>query len=199
MALTFAARGRRLAGAALYAAAVLAIFALRLRQAYRGPEAYLLDPLLGYLPGPLYDEAVPLDGRLLLARLRAARLGGAPGRRGRFVLWEAVRRGGPSPRPAPPRWWPPLGACLLVLAPLPPARLPWAARRCAPPSSMPWVGAGTARALTFDLPSELPAAAAAEYLAECEFHAADVAALLGITVPPHVTVFVYRSAEEKRR
>ena len=52
---------------------------------------------------------------------------------------------------------------------------------------------------TVHLPAELPASTADEYLAECDFHASDVAALLGVTAPPHVTLFVYRSAEEKRR
>jgi hypothetical protein len=45
---------------------------------------------------------------------------------------------------------------------------------------------------------EKPAAFGAELLAECEFHVADVAALLGVAAPPRVTVFVHRSPEEKR-
>jgi hypothetical protein len=52
---------------------------------------------------------------------------------------------------------------------------------------------------TVYLPAEKSGAAAQELLDECEFHVADVAALLGIAAPPRVTVFVYRSPEEKRR
>ncbi|WP_242346765.1 type VI secretion system protein, partial [Anaeromyxobacter terrae] len=52
---------------------------------------------------------------------------------------------------------------------------------------------------TLHLPAEKPAAAADGLLAECEFNAADLARVLGLETPPHVTVFVYRSAAEKRR
>jgi hypothetical protein len=191
----FAARGRGRAGALLYAFAVLLLLAFRLRQAYRGPEAFLLDPLLGYLPGPLYDEAVPLDARLLLARGEA--LGWAALVAGAAGLLRALRRAGrPSARTAAATAA--LGACLVAATALPrPA-----------PHGGPALRAAIERALggrregarcTVSLPAELPAATADEYLAECEFHASDVAALLGVTAPPHVTLFVYRSAEEKRR
>ena len=52
---------------------------------------------------------------------------------------------------------------------------------------------------TLLVPAEKPAAAADALLAECEFHADDLARALGLDAPPHVTVTVHRSAAEKRR
>ncbi len=196
--LTFAVRGRRSVAAALYAAAVLLVLAWRLVEAYRGPAAFLLDPLLGYLPGPLYDEAVPLDGRVLAAR--AETLGWAAAIAGAAALAHllARRRAG---RDAPGRGPGALGAVGLVLI-----AAGWTARI----ALQGGVDLRTAIAdrlgarrdgprCTVFLPAEKPAQAAGELLAECEFHVADVAARLGIAAPPHVTVYVYRSAEEKRR
>jgi hypothetical protein len=182
-----ATRGRR--ARVLYAAVVVALAALRAIEVYRGPGAFMLDPLLGYFPGPLYDEAVPLDARLLLARGEA--LGWALGVAGATAALAGRRRG------------PGAGLALLGLAVVSATLLPrWALQ------GGPDLRAGIAARLgrrvegprcTVHLPVEKPAAFAAELLAECEFHVADVAARLGVAAPPHVTVFLYRSAEEKRR
>jgi hypothetical protein len=60
-----AMRGRWLAALIVYAGAVFGSAALTLRTAYLGPAAFALDPLLGYWPGPLYDEALSVSRRLL--------------------------------------------------------------------------------------------------------------------------------------
>ena len=197
-ALAFAVRGRRAAAAGLYAGAVLLLVAWRLAAAYRGPQAFLLDPLLGYFPGPLYDEAVPLDARLLAARGEA--LGWAAAVAGAAALAGALvrRRGGGTARLRGPAALAAAGLLLVSGG--------WAGRAALQ-------GGLNLRAAIADrlgarrdgprctlfLPAEKPPAAAAELLAECEFHAADVAARLAVANPPHVTVYLYRSAEEKRR
>lgn len=194
---TLAARGRRAMAGALYAAVVLLLVAFRLLGAYRGPAAFVLDPLLGYFPGPLYDEVVPLDARLLLAR--GAALGWAAAVAGAAALAHALlqRRAG---RRRPLR-----GAAALAAAGLALAAAGWLAR--AGLQGDPDLRTAIAKRLgsrrdgprcTIHVAAEKPAASADELLAECEFHVADVAARLGIPAPPHVNVYVYRSAEEKR-
>jgi hypothetical protein len=194
--LGFAAGGRRGLSALVYACAALAFLAFRLRQAYRGPEAFLLDPLLGYFPGPLYDEAVPLDGKLLLARGEAT--GWALVVVGLAALLQRIRRAGPGRAPAAPATVAALGAALVAATWLPRLAL----------QGDPDLRAAIARQLggrrdgprcTIFFPGEKPRAAADELLSECEFHVADVARALAIAHPPRVTVFVYRTAEEKRR
>lgn len=197
-ALAFAVRGRRAAAAGLYAGAVLLLVAWRLADAYRGPQAFLLDPLLGYFPGPLYDEAVPLDARLLAARGEA--LGWAAAVAGAAALAGALvrRRGGGTARLRGPAALAAAGLLLVSGG--------WAGR-AALQGGLDLRAAIADRLgarrdgprCTLFLPAEKPPAAAAELLAECEFHAADVAARLAVANPPHVTVYLYRSAEEKRR
>jgi hypothetical protein len=185
----FTARGPWRAGA-LYAGVAVVLLAARLWLAYRGPEAYLLDPLWGYFPGPLYDEVLPLDARVWLAR-------------GEAVGWALAVAGLAAALPRPRRE--PRAGLVLLGVGLCLAGGAWAVRvaRQGGPALRPAI----ARALgarrdgprcTVFLPAEKPAAAAQELLDECEFHAADVAAALAIAHPPRVTVFVYRSAEEKR-
>ncbi len=200
----FAAGGRRALAAALYALVALLLLGARLHAAWRGPEAYLLDPLWGYFPGPLYDEAVPLDARVLLGRLEAvgwaAALAGLAEALVRRWSGHSCREGDEARPPGP------ITGLAFLAAGLALAAGAWAARTARDGSLDP--REGIARALgarregsrcTVFLPSEKPAAAAQELLDACEFHAADVAALLGIPDPPRLTVFVYRSPEEKRR
>jgi hypothetical protein len=194
----FTTRGPLRAGA-LYAGVALLFLAVRLWWAYRGPEAYLTDPLWGYFPGPLYDEALPLDGRLWLARgeavgwavavAGAAELLASPGLRASPAAPAGLRR-----------------ALALLAAGLCLGGSAWGARVAQ--QGGPDLRAAIARALggrrdgprcTVFFAAEKPAAASRELLDECEFHVADVAATLGIAHPPRVKVFVYRSEEEKRR
>ena len=50
------------------AAGLVAVFLLSLATGYFGPSAAAHDHLLGFWPGPLYDEALEVDRRLLLFR-----------------------------------------------------------------------------------------------------------------------------------
>ena len=61
--------GRGVASAGLYLAGLLASLSATLLEGWLGPASYLLDPFLGIWPGPIYDEALALDRRLLLFRL----------------------------------------------------------------------------------------------------------------------------------
>jgi tetratricopeptide (TPR) repeat protein len=204
VAITFVARGRRSGAALLYALVVLATLAATLRAAYLGPAASALDPLLGYWPGPLYDERLPLDPPVVAAGAEAIAWAVL------VVAWTAalVRR--------PAALAPATGLVRVV-------RAPWVALLLAT-AALGALSLGRARAgagrspsanraaivralgarrdgarCTLFVPAEKPAAAAAELLRECEFHVADVARVLRVEHPPRVTVFVYRSAEEKRR
>ncbi len=194
VAVAFVTRGRRALSGALYAAAALASLAVSLRAAYRGPAAFVFDPLLGGWPGPIYDEALVPDLRVVLFRVAAvaeavavAAAAEAFVRAGRAGLRAAI---GPA-------------AATLVAAGI--------AAGCGAgleAQGLSGSRAAIARALgarregprcTMVIPSEKPAAAADALLAECEFQVADLARALALPPPPRVVAYVYRSAEEKRR
>jgi hypothetical protein len=187
-------RGRAPRAALLYAAALAASLAWTLAAAYRGPAAFLFDPVLGAWPGPLYDEALPVDARLLLFRGEAAAWAAAA-----IALAEGAaraRRAGLRAAATP--------MVVLALA----AGAAGAARATRDAFLLSGEREGIARALggrregprcTILLPAEKPAPAADALLADCEFHVADLARALGLGAPPRVTVHVYRSPAEKRR
>ena len=85
------ARARLGRAVVVYASLAAIALAGALLRAYLGPAASVYDHLLGVWPGPLYDEAVPLDGRLLLARGEA--LGWAALLAGAAGLLEALQGG----------------------------------------------------------------------------------------------------------
>ena len=194
VAMAILARGRRAAAALLYAFAAAASLGASLRAAYLGPAAFVFDPLLGAFPGPIYDEALVPDVRTLLFRASALLLSAAVA-----AAAEAhVRWGRKGPRAAAA----PLAALVLAAA--------GSAGTLAALSALGLSGERDVvqRALggrrdgprcTIVHPSEKSAALAAALLAECEFHHADLARLLGIADPPRVTVYVHRSPGEKRR
>src|SRR3990172_5914648 len=62
------ARGRRLRATLLYFALALASLSGTLLAAHSGPAASAHDHLFSFWPGPLYDEAIPVDRRLVLFR-----------------------------------------------------------------------------------------------------------------------------------
>ena len=68
VAVAFVAGGRRGLAGVLYAAVAAASLAVSLRDAYRGPAAFVFDPLLGGWPGPIYDVALVPDLRVVLLR-----------------------------------------------------------------------------------------------------------------------------------
>lgn len=194
VAVALLARGRRLLASTLYAAAVLASLAGTLAEVYRGPAAFALDHLLGYWPGPLYDEAVRVDARLLLFRAETLAIAAAV---------TAVAEGALRARRGEVR-----AARAVALAAL--VAIGAAAGAHGGRAALGLLGdrASVAAALggrrdgprcTVIFPAEKSAAAADALLSECEFHASDVAHILGIARPPRVTVFLYRSASEKKR
>ncbi len=163
-----------------------------LREAWRGPAAFALDHLLGVWPGPLYDEALRIDARVLLFRgetLALALLVAAA------AEWVARRQAG---RPSGGAL---LAAGIAVAAVLG-ARVTLRLMvldgdRDAIAAALGGRRDGPACSLVY--PAEWKEPAIAALAADCEFHAADVAAALGLPAPPRVTVFIHRSDEEKRR
>jgi len=167
----------------LYAAAAALSLAATLARAYFGPAASLHDHLLGFWPGPIYDGELVLDRRLLsfraatvLLAVAAAALAHARVRRSRGALTVAALTFG-------------------VAVPLHLAG--GAATRAEIARALGAVREGPG--CTVHLPREKPPADADRLHAECERDVAETAAALGVAHPPHVTVFAYRSAAEKRR
>jgi hypothetical protein len=230
VAVAFVARGRRAAAGALYALAALVALAVSLYAAYRGPAAFVFDPLLGAWPGPIYDEALVPDLRAVLFRGAAAAEAIAVA-----AVAEAFARAGRAG--LPPRG-PQTTRRLRRRDQISPPRGPQTTRRlrrrdqisrsAAGPLLAVLVAAGTvvsaraaleafrlsgsrsavSRALggrsegprcTLVFPVEKSAASVEALLRDCEFHLADVARALDVRPPARVTVYVYRSAEEKRR
>jgi len=194
VAVAFVAGGRRAAAGILYAVAALASLAASLHAAYRGPAAFVFDPLLGGWPGPIYDEALVPDLRALLFCGAAAAEAIAVA-----ALAEAFVRGGRSGLRA---------AAGPLLAVLVAAGAAVSARAALEVAHLSGSRAAVADALgarregprcTLFLPAEKPAAAAEALLRDCEFQLADVARALGVPPPARVTAWVYRSAEEKGR
>ena len=188
----FAARGRRLAAGLLYAALALASLGAALWEAYRGPAAYVLADLFGAWPGPLYDEALSVDRRLLLFRLGSLALtlslvGGA-------AILVARRAGRPALRPAAAAL---AGLALAALVRLAAASSGDIASRGAIDRALGGRREGTRCDLHY--PAEWPPAEAERVWRGCEVDAAEVANALGIERPPRVTVWLYRSEAEKRR
>ena len=190
----FLARGRRLRGALLYLAGVVASLGTTLLEGWLGPSSYLLDHLLGIWPGPIYDEALSLDRRLLLFRLgtlawTAALLGAAQ------ILVE--RRRSPPGRAR--------GAALLVTL----ALIAIASIRAAGAwtgdlatrASLDRILGGRLSGPLCDLhyPREKPAEDAERLFRACQADVAEVSKALGIARTPLVNVWLHRSEEEKRR
>ncbi len=194
VAMGFLSGGRRALAAALYVVVALASLAWSLRAAYRGPAAFVFDPLLGAWPGPLYDEALVPDLRTVLFRAGAAAEAVAVA--ACVDAWARAARAGLRSAVAPALLVAAAGAAALA------AQSGLSALR------LDGDRESVARALggrregarcVLVHPAEKPRAAVDDLLADCEFQQADVAAALGIADPPRVTLHVYRSAEEKRR
>ncbi|MFT3914829.1 MAG: type VI secretion system protein [Anaeromyxobacteraceae bacterium] len=184
------AGGRRGRAAALYALAVAGSLGWTLWTGWTGPAAFGHDPFLGAWPGPgvLYDEPVAVDLRMVLWRAGALAL--------------AVAAVGAAGLAAPRRR--PLAALTAIALGLAGA---WGAGAALRAEGLAGDRAAIQRALAGRLEGERcllvhagekPRAAAAALLADCEFHAADVARALGLEHPPRITVYVYRSAAEKQ-
>jgi hypothetical protein len=186
-------RRRWLAG--LLVAALAAVFlGATLLQAWKGPEAFALDHLFGYWPGPIYDEALRVDHRLLVFR-------------GLTVLWVLAvlalaglaAQIGAVQRALIPR-------TVLILAVTGAALVAAHSRRSQLGYAMTHEhlarqlgGRSDGARCTVFYPAERREVFGARLLRECEFGAARVAAALGIERPPTAAVYLYRSDEEKRR
>lgn len=184
----FAARGRRLLAGLLYLLAVAASLSLSTLAAYRGPTATFQDHLLGLWPGPLYDEAVPVDAHLLLFRA------------GTLSLWAGAA-----------------GLAAALFGPRGPGRragLLAAVAGALALAGTSRAGGGVTRRAEIDavlggrldgprcelhFPREKPPAESRRLLRDCEYDAAAVAERLGLDRPPRARVFVYRDPAEKRR
>ncbi len=187
-------RGRGLPSAGLYLAGLLASLSATLLEGWLGPASYLLDPFLGIWPGPIYDEALALDRRLLLFRLAT-------------LAWTAAMVGGATvaaARRRTPPAWSRAGLAVVLLALLGVAAVRVEGARTghlATRAGMDRVLGGRRVGARCDLhfPREKPAAEAERLFRDCEADVAEVAEALGVTHPPVVKVWVHRSEEEKRR
>ena len=186
--------GRVLRASALYLAGLVASLSATLLEGWLGPAAYLLDPFLGVWPGPIYDEALALDRRLLLFRLAT-------------LAWTAAMVGVAEAAAARRRSPPGRVRGALVVTGL--ALLAVAAVRVAGAltgdlatrAGIDRILGGRITGARCDLhfPREKPAAEAELLWRACEADVAEVAAALGVAHPPLVKVWVHRSADEKRR
>jgi hypothetical protein len=187
-----AARGRRPRAALLHAAALLGSLGASLFAAWAGPATYVLDHLLGAWPGPLYDEALAIDARLVLFRLGTLAWTGALVAAAELGLRLAGRRPARAAAAA-------LALALLAFA----GAHAWlvgsgelAARQGI---ARELGGRRTGERCDLVYPAEKPAEEAERFARDCEFEATEVAAALGIARPPRVAVYLYRDAAEKRR
>jgi hypothetical protein len=193
VAVTFVAGGRRALAVALYVLAAAISLAASLARAWRGPAAFVVDPLLGLWPGPIYDEVVVPDLRALLARGGAAAEAVAVAAAAETFVraGRAGLRAAAGPAAALLVAGAGAASCGLALE-----ALGLSGSRAALTRALGGRREGARCALVF--PAELPAPAVDAFLADCEFQVEDLSRILGIP-PPRVTVWVYRSAEEKRR
>ena len=195
-----AAGGRRLRAGLLYAGLAALSLGTSLLEAWRGPAAYVLDPLLGTWPGPIYDEALSVDRRLFLSRLET--LAWAAAAVAAAALLARRRARPPAPGAAAGRLPAPALALLLSLCAVGGLRLAAAATGDrATHGRIARALGGRIEGARCDLryPSEKARAEAERLWRGCELDAAEIAGALGLPDPPRVRVWLYRSADEKRR
>lgn len=185
--------GRR--GRALIAAAILAALslAISLWPLWAGPQLFALNHLFGCFPGPIYDEALAVDARLLtfraltllwaLALLLCAALASCRG-------WQDRWRS--------PHLWA-LLPCLSILG------LCWHAggslglRTGVAEIDAALGGKVELEHLTIHFPREKPEAEVRQLAFEMTFAWAELAEFFGAAPQGQVHAFFYRSPEEKRR
>jgi len=180
--------GRRLRAALLAAAVALASLAASGGRAYYGPGAGVWNHLLGFWPGPLYDELLTVSGPLL--RFRAATLCWA----GALVATASLGLHLRSRRPAAPALAA-LAACLAAALLLPWGGA-WEPSREELARALGGARDGPHCRLRF--PAEWRPERVDRLARDCEASAFQVAQRLGLAAPAPVEVFVHRSPQEKR-
>ena len=179
------AQGRRRRAALLYALVALGSLGATLAVGYYGPTATAHDHLLGFWPGPLYDEALEVDKRLLLFRAGT-------------LAWSCAVLAGTSVVTARARATRVLAfgaavACAVALNLLG----GHTATRSELSSALGAVREGPRCVVHFAREKSDPEAE--RILRDCEYDAQAVARALGLPRPPRATVWLYRSPAEKRR
>lgn len=182
---------RRLRAAALYGALLVVGLAFTAAPILLGPQIFAFHHLLGWVPGPLYDEAIPLD--LPLVAFRAV-----------SVAWLAIVLGAagallpdPAPRVRP-------AALALLLLGLLGVTLGHLYRtelglETTPASLEKALGASTSGRLCRVVhPRELPKVDVRRFVASCDHHVGSLATFFDVPAPA-VTTYLYRSSQEKRR
>lgn len=182
-----AARGRRLRAALLYAAPALVSLGTTLLAAYAGPAASAHDHLLGFWPGPIYEEAIEIDARLLLYRAGTLAWTGAALAVGALVARVRGSRG-----PAAAGLAAALAAALL-------ARVAGGGDVSRGELAAALGGVREGPRCVVHYPREKSASQAERILRDCEYDAHEVARALSLARPPRATLWVHRDADEKRR
>lgn len=190
---SFLARFRTGRTAFFHAIALALSLVVTLSLAYRGPTAFGHDVYLGLWPGPgvLYDEPLVVDARVILWRLCATALGVAVLSLSELVF--RLRRSRPAGR-AVLVFATSVGSFLSALLLMHSLGLDGSRAAIREALGKELVG----KRCLLVVPSEKPRTASEALLDECEFHAADISHILLLNAPPRITVYVYRSAGEKR-
>jgi hypothetical protein len=172
--------------AALLGAAVIVISAAHtLWPIVFGPQVFAYNHLAGFLPGPLYDEALTVPRGLYWFRLATLCAAAAA-----FLLFRYHM----SKR----------GLLLLMLSAAAFGVIEWSGVDCGfrmddATLSQRLGGSATIQHLTVHYPAELSAAQRRQLVEDVAFRHAQVARFLGEMPQDDVTVWVYRSAAEKQR
>lgn len=185
-------RSRRVAGA-LYLGLVLISLAASLEPVVAGPQVYVYSHLLGYLPGPLYDEVLSLGAPLL--GYRALTVAWAALAIGAVALtWQRGRLGRPSVR---------LVALALTSAAGIAVVLGWALRteigyehtRASIAERLGGHTEGDRCSLVH--PREMKIADVRRTVRECDLRVRQLESFFGVNAP-RLTVYLYRSEAEKQ-
>ena len=173
-------------GGALYALVLVGALASAVWPLYRGAQAFAFSPLLGWFPGPLYDEAIAVTPALVWFRV---------GTLAWLVLaWAAAPVAARSRASVPLVL---LGALAVAATQLTAERAGWATSRGFIEQRLG--GRLETAHATLIYPREKTDADAKALADDVEFRLSQLSAFFGAPLPPwRITVFVYRSAAEKR-
>jgi tetratricopeptide (TPR) repeat protein len=182
---------RRWIAVALYALVLLASLARSLWPVWAGPQAFAYDHLLGWFPGPLYDEVVQVEWPLVRFRLLTLAWTAAVVEAAGLVLRRGAR---------PPLWRRllVLGVWLAVLAAGFVRREAWGLESSAELIEEKLGGRTESAHFVIHYPREKSEADARLVARDHEFRFAQVAKFLGVAPEGKIQSYVHRSAAEKR-